>query len=81
MDNQEEKPLLEECSFKFSQEANCLSDENDFEQIKIDYVSSLGLDRDDGQGFFVLKTKKWSLNSVDDLKELFQRIEKVMKND
>lgn len=68
---------LEECKFTFTQEGNTTDDE-EFEQIDIEYKSSLGLDRDK-DGFFVIKTTQWSLDSVADLDRLFQRIKKVMK--
>ena len=73
---EENKPILERASFEFTQEANCIS-RDEFESLKIDFESSLGLDRDGG-GFFVLKTKGWSIDSVEALQELFDRIEKIV---
>lgn len=75
----ENKHLLEECTFKFSQEANCLSNK-EYEEIRIEYNSSLGLDRDTpNNGFFILKTEGWAVDSVADLEVLFARIKKVME--
>ncbi len=69
--------LLEEASFKFSQDANCLS--NEYESLEIEAQSSLGIDRDN-DCFFVLKTEKWSVDGVEDLEKLFDRIRKVVIN-
>jgi hypothetical protein len=69
--------LLEEASFKFSQDANCLSDRDQYEFLEIQAVSSIGMDRD-GDCFFVLKTKKWSVDSAEDLEKLFDRIRQVV---
>jgi len=73
----EEEIILEKATFEFSQDGNCLSDQDDFETLIIEAQSSLGIDRDDGC-FFVLKTKKWSIDSVEDLEKLFNRIRKVI---
>lgn len=75
----EEKPMLEKASFEFSQNANCLSDSDNSETIEIELVSSLGVDRDKNNEFFVIKTDGWSLDSVSDLEKLFNRIKQVMK--
>lgn len=70
--------ILEKASFEFSQEANCISDNDAYEFLTIDFESSLGIDRDKG-GFFVLKTDKWSINDEKDLRLLFDRIEKIIE--
>lgn len=72
----EEEIILEKATFKFSQDANCLSDHDDFETLIIEAQSSLGIDRDK-DCFFVLKTKKWSMDGIEDLEKLFDRIRKV----
>ena len=69
--------LLEEASFKFSQDANCLSDRDQYEFLEIQAVSSIGMDRDE-DCFFVLKTKKWSVDSAEDLEKVFDRIRQVV---
>lgn len=76
---EEQGTLLEEATFRFSQDANCLSDEDDYETIKVEAKSSLGIDRDNGC-FFILKTDKWSIDGVEDLEKLFNRIKKVIEN-
>lgn len=75
---EEQGIILEKASFYFSQDGNCISDNDDYEFLTIDYESSLGIDRDKG-GFFVLKTKKWSINDEKELKVLFDRIEKIIE--
>lgn len=73
-----EKPLLEECTFEFSQEGNCMSHKDDAEFLEIKCLSDLGIDRTDGKCFYVLKTESWSVDSVQDLQELFDRIKKTL---
>jgi hypothetical protein len=76
---EEQGTLLEEATFRFSQDANCLSDQDEYEFLEIEAKSSLGIDRDN-DCFFVLKTNKWSIDSVEDLEKLFNRIKKVIEN-
>lgn len=68
--------ILEEAKFRFSQDANCLSD-NEYEFLEVKAQSSLGIDRD-GECFFVLKTDAWSVDSVEDLEKVFDRIRQVV---
>lgn len=75
-----QEPILERATFEFSQEANCLSHPDDAEFLTIECESSLGIDRDEGC-FYVLKTEQWSVNDEQDLKLLFDRIQKVIKKD
>jgi len=72
---EENKPLLEEVTFKFSQDGNCVDGGDEFLEIRCD--SSLGIDRD-GSCFFILKTEQWAVDSADDLQELFNRIKKII---
>lgn len=74
----EEKPKLESAVFEFSQDANCLNSREDIETLEIKCESSLGITRDAGC-FFVLKTDSWSVDSSDNLKELFDKIEIGLK--
>lgn len=69
--------ILEEASFKFSQDANCLSDQDDYEFLTIEAQSSLGIDRDE-DCFFILKTEKWSVDGIEELEKLFNRIRQVV---
>lgn len=69
------QPKLESASFEFSQEGNCV--DGDIEVLNIRCESSLGIDNDEGC-FYVLKTEQWSIDSVDDLQKLFDRITKVI---
>ena len=72
---EENKPLLENATFNFSQEGNCLDGGDEFLEIRCE--SSLGIDRDEGC-FFILKTEQWAVESVEDLQVLFDRIKKVI---
>lgn len=68
--------ILEEAKFRFSQDANCLSDD-EYEFLEVEAKSSLGIDRD-GDCFFVLKTNSWSIDSIEDLEKVFDRIRQVV---
>lgn len=76
---EEQGTLLEEATFRFSQDANCLTDSDEYEFLEIEAKSSLGIDRDK-DCFFILKTDKWSIDSIEDLEKLFNRIKKVIEN-
>lgn len=71
------KPQLESATFNFSQEGNCIGPE-DVESIEIKCESSLGIDRDEGC-FYIIKTQGWSIDNVQELQELFDRIQKSIK--
>lgn len=72
---EENKPLLENAMFNFSQEGNCVDGGDEYLEIRCE--SSLGIDRDESC-FFILKTERWAVDSADDLQELFNRIKKVI---
>lgn len=74
----EEEVLLERATFEFSQDGNCISDNDAAEFLTIECESDLGIDRSEGC-FYVLKTEKWSINDEQDLKKLFDRIQKAIK--
>jgi hypothetical protein len=76
-----DKPNLQKCSFTFVQEGNCNQTTDEYEELIIECESSLGIDNDEGC-FFVLKTNTgWSIDDVNDLRELITRIKKVIKKD
>lgn len=77
---EEQGTLLEEATFRFSQDGNCLSKSDQYEFLEIEAHSSLGIDREN-DCFFVLKTEKWSVDSIEDLEKLFDRIRKVILNE
>ena len=72
-----QEPILERATFEFSQEANCLAHPDAAEFLTIECESSLGIDNDKSC-FFVLKTEQWSIDNEQDLKKLFDRIEKLI---
>jgi len=74
---EEQGIILEEASFKFSQDPNCLSRQDEYEFLEIEAQSSLGIDRDKGC-FFILKTEKWSVDGIEELEKLFDRIRQVV---
>lgn len=70
---------LERCSFTFSQDGNCNGTTDEYEELIIECESSLGIDNDEGC-FYVLKTTTgWSIDSIDELQQLFNRIQKSIK--
>lgn len=75
---EEQGIILERATFEFSQDANCNSNRDAYEFLTIECESSLGIDRDRGC-YYVLKTEKWSIEGEQDLKMLFDRIQKVIK--
>lgn len=75
---EEQGILLERATFEFSQEANCLSPRDAAEFLTIECEADLGIDRLEGC-FYVLKTEGWSIENEQDLKKLFDRIQKVIK--
>jgi len=75
---EEQGIILERATFEFSQDANCLTSSDEYESLTIECESSLGIDRDE-ECFYVLKTEKWSIEDEQDLKKLFDRIQKAIK--
>jgi len=74
-----DKPTLENCSFTFVQEGNCNGTTDKYEELTIECESSLGIDNDGGC-YYVLKTETgWSIDNVNDLQELLDRINRVIK--
>ena len=69
---------LDKVTFEFTQEENCVSnDMGGVESLTIECTSDLGITNTDG-AFFVLKTEQWSIDGVDDLKLLFDKIEQAI---
>lgn len=69
---------LEEAVFKFSQEGNCI-DEEEIETLTIECKADIGIDGA-GSCFYVIKTEQWSFDSLDDLQKLIDRISKTIKD-
>jgi hypothetical protein len=72
------KPKLLKCSFTFDQEGNGNGTTEETEILTIECEASLGIDNDGGC-FYVLRTEGWSIDSINELQELFDRIQKVIK--
>lgn len=77
MSDEIQKPMLDEAMFKFTQEGNCLDSHGIIEELEIKCQADIGID---GQGscFYVLKTESWSIDSLKELEELFNRIRKSL---
>lgn len=76
----EEEPFLERIQYTFSQEGNTLGTTNEYEEITITVESTCGSIDKEG-GFFVIKTDGWSVNSISDLKDLFNRVKHININE
>ena len=74
-----DKPKLIKCSFTFDQEGNGNGTTEEIETLTIECESPLGIDNDE-DCFYVLRTEGWSIDSVKDLQELFDRINKAINN-
>jgi len=71
-----DKPELSKAVFYFSQESNCCS-LADGEELEITMDSSCGIDFDGG-GFYILKTDGWAIDDEKEIKELIDRVSKVV---
>jgi hypothetical protein len=67
------KPELNKASVSFSQMGNTDGTTGEYESITIDYEV---FDETEG-GYFVIRTEGWSLDSIEELEELFNRIRKI----
>ena len=77
---EEQGLILERATFEFTQDTNCVSSSDEYESLTVEVESSLGIDRDKGKNFFyVIKTDKWSVDSEEDFKKIFERIQKAIK--
>ena len=73
-----EEVKLNKVTFEFTQDEHCMSNEmGGVESLTIECMSDFGIS-DDGGGFFVLKTEQWAINDIDELKILFDKIEKAI---
>jgi len=73
-----EKINLDKITFEFTQEEHCMSnDMGGVESLTIECMSDFGISDSDG-GFFVLKTEQWAIDDIDDLKQLFDKIEQAI---
>jgi len=73
-----ERAQLDEASFVFSQEGNCMDSKNEIEILEIKCMNDLGIDQTE-RCFYVLKTESWSIDSLDELQELIDRIKKSLQ--
>jgi hypothetical protein len=70
--------FLDRASFTFTQDENCCSSGmGGVEEITIECVSDLGVTRSDG-AFYIIKTEQWAIENVDELKDLFNKIEEAI---
>jgi hypothetical protein len=77
MENKSDKPELYSIQATFTQEGSCI--DGGFEEIVIQLRADLGLDYMKS-GFFTIKTESWSVDSVQELEDLFNRIKKTIQD-
>jgi hypothetical protein len=71
------KPMLNEMTFRFTQEANCVDGmSEDVEELIVEAKSSLGIDGDGG-AFFVLRTEQWAFDGVNEFEEIRTLLKRV----
>ena len=68
---------LDSVVFEFSQEGNCV-DRAKYETLTIECKSDIGIDNTEGC-FFVLRTEQWSIDTVEELQLILDRISKSIK--
>jgi hypothetical protein len=84
MNNNLEKTIdsktdLETVTFTFTQATNCVDGpSHDIETLVVEAKSSLGIDGDGG-AFYVLRTKQWAVDGVDEINEIVKRCEKAIE--
>jgi hypothetical protein len=74
---EEQKPKLDECSFLFTQESNCMNASGMIETIEIKCMADIGIDNSEGC-FYEIKTEGWSIDNVGELQDIFDRINKSL---
>ena len=73
--NNPNRATLDEMTFRFTQEANCVDGtSDDVEEIIVEAKSSLGIDNDGG-AFYVLRTEQWAFDDVNELATMLRRVE------
>ena len=68
-------PKLDECSFTFTQESNCMNADGMIESIEIKCMADIGIDQSEGC-FYEITTEGWSIDNLGELQALFDRINK-----
>ena len=69
---------LDKVTFEFTQEEHCCSnDMQGIETLTIECMSDMGISDSEG-AFYVLKTEQWAINDMNELKQLFDKIEQAI---
>jgi len=75
--NNPNKPSLDTMVFKFEQDENCV-DGGEGETLTVEAKSSLGIDGDGG-AFYVLRTKQWAFDDINELVTMLKRVERAIE--
>jgi hypothetical protein len=71
------RPSLDTMTFKFEQDENCV-DGGEGETLIVEAKSSLGIDGDGG-AFYVLRTKQWAFNDIEEMVTMLKRVERAIE--
>jgi hypothetical protein len=71
------RPSLDTITFKFEQDENCV-DGGEGETLIVEAKSSLGIDGDGG-AFYVLRTKQWAFNDIEEMVTMLKRVERAIE--
>jgi len=75
--NNPNRASLENMSFRFYQEENCV-DGGESEELIVEAKSSLGIDGDGG-AFYVLRTEQWAFSDINELVTMLKRVERAIE--
>jgi len=75
--NNPNRASLENMSFRFYQEENCV-DGGEGEYLTVEAKSSLGIDGDGG-AFYVLRTEQWAFSDINELVTMLKRVERAIE--
>ena len=75
--NNPNRASLENMSFGFYQEENCV-DGGEGEYLTVEAKSSLGIDGDGG-AFYVLRTEQWAFSDINELVTMLKRVERAIE--
>jgi hypothetical protein len=73
-----EKPTLHSAKFVFSQEGNTCGTTEEYEELEIELDAPSTIDGPDDCFFVIRTTTGWSMDSLDELKELIDKCKKAL---
>lgn len=78
----EKEPILESLEATYYQESDTMDPDSEGRQaLKVWAESGIGEINDKNCRYLVFKTDRWAIKTVDELKRLFERFEKMLDTD